>query len=1581
MMRTERQREVNAAACGMLVAAGLLWVVARGAEAWTSAPSPHDGAHPVVVRPDAFADGQGKTVKTAQTAGSVFGTAASVTAPMSAKVEVRFAGAYTLWLRVGQAKGPKAPVTAELLRDGTAVMTATINDGPGSAGRGGARGYAAYAEVAMKTRPDGRVEDTGAALAPGGDNAEARVIDKTVFAAMKRGEGKRNWVHMMRVEQVSTTLPFYWWKVGTATLRPGTYQLRLRPAEVGGATGPALFDAAFLTTFAGLVYPYTGDIDAPPASYIRFRIDRLPKSGVTISAMMRVHYDPWQTGRAWLNPTGLNAKSAQAHTATGYTPWYRLQDLERAPGFGGGMAHLLLSVAGGTVGGEVDGATQFAVYPHPDDVLREIGWSEPEGLSMSMAPDFKTYLHLLRTLRDHARENYERAVTATGDRVFPLTRGELYLGNAWGYARGDDLNDYMVKTLRLLGFNSTSVARDPVGNRRRYGWTSHAGQYWPPAFMPYDDEAAGKKYDAHYAHYFDKQRAFYEGVTTYQIADEPGEIGRTEMSSPLWRYQAAGKAGKWVDAPGNSDLNTRRTDYQDCVLEGIVEKHGQWFGFRVALDDAKHPKRYAYWHVGHVAWSQEMNLAAGTVGMGPSRGNTMARKGAAVSPTGTKFKIVFEGGMAALYLNGVLIHQHTGVPKAGGFGFTGPPKAISALRFRVIGKGEHIAAQSPGVSSDELQGFAVERDDLAMDLAKRRVPKWAKPKPLEQFVEEDWVVSGGMPEAHAAFRKWAAAQGLTPEFFGRKSWDEVRMLTITSLISSPAEARLFYWSRRYCGSLTPRMFTLAAEAIHNNAPNKGMKGFVALSGHALYFPSTLPLDMFQLAQGGRFLMPGISDWMSMGGWRWDSHQAVAYSVAPYNAGARRYGRAPISYPMMHCVWPSAFRAYTMLANNVRYVSFYNYGPAYQVTEGYWSEADWAYQSVHATNNRVAQVDDILAHARMRPSRVAMLYSMANEYWNPQSSFADKRATFLGLSHEYYQPELVTEDQVDAGALAHYDALYVLDPIVKASVQTRIGEWVRAGGLLWACADAMRLNEFNEPADLLAAQMGVRREFGTQAAKPRTRRRRAKQPASKAIVMSAADGAPAFRAHSVFTGGMATSVEAEGARVLAHYDDGAPAWIEKTIGQGKVVYLGHRCGLTYTSKATRLGGMPVVWADTGRASLVRPLREAGVPRQLALSEPLIVASPMSSPDGTVIILYNMLATPCVNVAVTLKEPAAPRSVEMFEGFDLKPLPFKFENGAVHAVIPRLAAEQMIVVRRGPKPADDRIEKLHARTVAMLASTDWNDLSAGAWFAGFFPAWELGPKLIPLLGHERWQVRRAAAEAQGRMKCKAAADALLNAAKTEKDAHALGDMLVALARVRPEGLVELAGKCLLNPHAFVRQQTMRAARIAAQALEPGAAAIAFYREVAGVGVADPDLRVRREGIRLFTLLNPHGALELAIDGRRDRNEWVGAVAGSDAAFGEWLKRDMPGGRGLFEALAARRRDPKITARLLADFDTYGGSPNMLRMALTQNSRELAGRLLRNRDKVHKTTRAYLTMILAHAYGARLGNNVSDWEGFLK
>src|SRR5206468_2369111 len=114
------------------------------------------------------------------------------------------------------------------------------------------------------------------------------------------------------------------------------------------------------------------------------------------------------------------------------------------------------------------------------------------------------------------------------------------------------------------------------------------------------------------------------------------------------------------------------------------------------------------------------------------------------------FKIVYEGSRAALYVNGELAHEHKDLPKTGGFGLYGPSRAIVDLVIRPIKKGEHIA---PDVEvAKEFTERPKPGEDATLDEPDKAVPH----PPLKEYVENEWVPAGGIPEARASFRKWAA---------------------------------------------------------------------------------------------------------------------------------------------------------------------------------------------------------------------------------------------------------------------------------------------------------------------------------------------------------------------------------------------------------------------------------------------------------------------------------------------------------------------------------------------------------------------------------------------------------------------------------------------------------------------------------------------------------------------------------------------------------------------------------------------------------------------------------------------------------
>lgn len=1588
---------------GLLVS---LLFVSSWLQAWDGALSPHDSAHLVILWPEGFRTGAGTPVATVADNGAQDKIALPLQSnSIEQPLTIRYAGSYALWLHLAGA----APVVVELVRDGKTVASAVVNEGRGSASVGGPEGsrlFVAGIAAVSKEAADavrGKGYDVAGGLSLSDDVKEDGlddILEGMTETTMQAG----------RLETCRDRFrPFFWWKAFSSELQPGIYTLRVR-RQLPDATPGLSMDLAFLSTASDKVlsYPSSDDFVRPhKGTYLRFRLDEVPSGGMTIEGGASIHGPPWGAGPWRFNPGGLGTEKEGLikHMKAGYTRWYRLQDGggPASPPYGGSPFSLNLNLAPSD---KVRGATQFASYPHPDCVMREIAWNAPSGLRFSLQANYDAYPETIRTFQDHARIHYEWALTGAENRIFPLAPTDFLLfGNSAGSVTDPSAQDYAYKTVRLFGVNVAAVA-DPLVYRRLYGGGTAGGQYWPEVRLPYNEAATRLLYEKDYEKTF-KSEDSKEWVI-YQNADEPGEIGREKMSAPLWRYLKAtpSQSERWMDECGGSALYAKNKTLPDSVLEGEVLPVGRTLEFRARVADSATDSGYAFWSIGQGNSESPNNLTYGIAGGAVT---TLRRAFCKISDQPVRFKIVMEKDQSTLFVDGQPAGTVKGLPSKGMAGLAGPRKAVLSLCQRALSKDEHITALTDKSDIGGASGNLPENDMALDEPAQDKLALGGKP--LKSFVEEDCIFGGGIPAAHQGFRTWAAAKGLKPELFGKKTWDDVTMLTLQASALTPEEKRLYYWSRRYSGYLTPKMFALASDGMRKHASNPSMRSFVALSGHALYMGgSEMPLDMFELARQGleNGMMAGVSDVMALAGpgsWRWDSEHSVAYSVAPYNAGVREYGKSPRNFPMMHCDWPRDVRSHTQLANQVKFLSYFWWGPEYIATEYYWSEGEGSYGTVCRTDNRASQVADLLGPAVMRPSRVALLYAHSTEYWSGADSYADKRALFLALAHEYYQPELVTEQQIRDGALAHYDALYVVEPHVEKAVQDKISEWVLAGGRLWACANALRFDEYDQPADLLANLAGLKRGFASETARTATAASDDESRAGKAgevkmpvapkagaglgeqvLTVSPVKGQSDFRPHRVFPVPPRT-IECDQARVRATYDDGRTAWLEKAVGKGLVSYLGHRGGLTYSRNALVVLGFQDLWMDATRVPLTAMLHESKIPRELVLSEACVMAQPLSTDQGTVIPVANLRAYAIDRLEFMLREPVKPYSVQVFDGVQLVDLPFEYSEGCVRMVLPRLDfdASTMLVVRRAAAPKDDRCETLRKQAEANLADNgDWRARSAGAWFAGFYPEWKQADKLLSLLKDAQPEVRRSAAESLGRLRYAPAKTALQEAIKTEKDPHALAEYLLALARIAPDDAVPLCVEMAVHPEVMVRRQAVMAlATMVRDAKGKAEAALASAaRKVATGAMLDSDARVFVPALDIWSNLEPKKALEIARQslagegpGAARSSDWVNTIARSSAVLDEYVKQDCSGDVRLLEAIAARHQHPALEKALLARYVELKDSA--WAAVLNMQSPDTARALFEVRDKLAPALRPAVLALNERVFRVHLGSDAASWN----
>jgi hypothetical protein len=294
--------------------------------------------------------------------------------------------------------------------------------------------------------------------------------------------------------------------------------------------------------------------------------------------------------------------------------------------------------------------------------------------------------------------------------------------------------------------------------------------------------------------------------------------------------------------------------------------------------------------------------------------------------------------------------------------------------------------------------------------------------------------------------------------------------------------------------------------------------------------------------------------------------------------------------------------------------------------------------------------------------------------------------------------------------------------------------------------------------------------------------------------------------------------------------------------------------------------------------------------------------------------------------------------------------------------------------------------------MLASTNAMDIAAGVWLAGFHPEWGLSTDLASHLSHPRGEVRRSAAEALGRVGGSGAGDAILAALEKEWDAHALGDQIEALARLRHVAFMRTCERLAEHPSAFVRRQDVRAANIFATATNVGGKAAsdtsAWALSMAERATQEKDLRVGREGMRLMSALDGRLAVETAARGCSVPKPdpavvaaWSEALALSEGAFSAYVQGNFPGGDSLLLAVAGRRADADMAEALGRRLGTISkeNKQEWVVALVRQRSRRLALTVFEMRGRLPGIADD-LPYILECAFGAGLGSDMEAWSAWL-
>ncbi len=515
---------------------------------------------------------------------------------------------------------------------------------------------------------------------------------------------------------------------------------------------------------------------------------------------------------------------------------------------------------------------------------------------------------------------------------------------------------------------------------------------------------------------------------------------------------------------------------------------------------------------------------------------------------------------------------------------------------------------------------------------------------------------GKDPKGIANFREWLKQQKIAPSDLGVASLDDVLPIESPADLAArqkenkAAANRTFTWTTRFRHQSANERIRWMNETFHRNAPS-GVLTSTLVADHPYFggsglgmgmetenttwggFP--LSLDCFSMARDRVVDVIGIEDWLGLDymygpSSTWEGFQLIGFQAAMMRSGSRG------GIPIITWVTPGdekniRLKSASALCQGAKHFFYWTYGPTATSTENYWSDLRGAYDGIVHITRQLAGAEHIIADGKPRKTKVALLYSLSSDLWQPFGylSMAERRLTYLSLIHDQYLVDMITENDVESGRLADYDVLYCADPCVSTKSCEVISDWVKQGGWLHGSCAAASRNEFGEPHAGLAAVFGLKPGPEVTVQKGRYDLRGALNNIPWLDEVKLADGTTAGAI------GLKAALSADGAKVTGTFKDGSPAVLEHVFGEGRALYIATCPGVSYAKDARFVpDALREQWPAAQRQWINSTAAASGAQRLVQLSHPVVEAGIYDSDSGSALILANFQYTPIAELAVQI-----------------------------------------------------------------------------------------------------------------------------------------------------------------------------------------------------------------------------------------------------------------------------------------------------------------------------------------------------------
>ena len=628
-------------------------------------------------------------------------------------------------------------------------------------------------------------------------------------------------------------------------------------------------------------------------------------------------------------------------------------------------------------------------------------------------------------------------------------------------------------------------------------------------------------------------------------------------------------------------------------------------------------------------------------------------------------------------------------------------KVLSLLGFNVVGNmtddvhEEFPEFRSPSASHDVPLGPQTSREDVQKAWDKLRVKELSPGAPYN-FQDEICCRPplGTNANALRGFRDWLKKQQVPAKDLDVVTLDEAEPIEtpdilkkyFTHLTPHPdslpirgegAARRLFYYTARYRQHAATERLIWNTEEFHRRA-GAGPVSSTLLADHPYFGGSglgmgmeaqnnawggwPLAMDWFDIGRRRAVDLIGVEDWMGLQfmygpAYTWEGFQLMGFQAAIFRSASR--GEMPI----IAWITPSdqtnlQLKAASALAQGAKNFFYWTYGPTATSTENYWSDQPGSYPGMAHLSRLLEFGEPIIAHGKPRNTRIALLYSLSSDLWQPFDyiHMLERRALYLALIHDQLLVDFLTEEDLAAGRLANYRVLYSADPCISAAATKAIKTWVYSGGTLVGTCAAGSRNEFGEATDALVEVFGIAPTFAVerQPGNYRTRGRLNDIPYLDHMKMDGADFGVV---------GIKCAVQPAHAKVRATFvSNAAPALLENNFGKGRAIFFATTPGISYLKDAKFVANaLAEKWPTAQRTALTHYAEEAGAVPLVKLSHPVVESGLYEAPNGAALVLANFTYQRIRSLRVELPMRSKVTKVTSLES---GPLPFTSARAPSH-----------------------------------------------------------------------------------------------------------------------------------------------------------------------------------------------------------------------------------------------------------------------------------------------------------------------------